>query len=79
LLIIAELYLKGSEQAGPDRLVADDWAQSGHDPSPARAARRERRSHAPNQFCNTSGLQTELSEPCNSTHVSRIRFPALSF
>jgi len=39
LLIIVELYLKGSEQAGPDRLVADDWAQSGHDPSPARAAR----------------------------------------
>jgi len=57
---VAELYLKGSEQAGPDRLVADEGAQSGRDVEPfaVRAARRERRSHAPHQFCNTSGLQT---------------------
>ena len=28
--------------------------------------------HAPNQFCDISGLRVELSEPCNSTHKPRV-------
>ena len=38
----------------------------------SRAARRERRRDALHQFCNTSGLQAELSEPCNPTHVRNL-------
>jgi hypothetical protein len=44
------------------------------EPFAVRPARRQRRSHAPHQFCDISGLRVELSEPCNSTHVSRIWF-----
>jgi hypothetical protein len=39
-----------------------------------RPARRQRRRHAPDQFCDVSGLLMELSEPCNSTHFLRIPF-----
>jgi hypothetical protein len=28
--------------------------------------------HAPNQFCDISGLPVELIEPCNSTHKPRV-------
>jgi len=28
--------------------------------------------HAPNQFCDISGLRVELIEPCNSTHKPRV-------
>jgi len=33
---MAERYLKDSEQAGPDRLVASDRAESGRDVEPSR-------------------------------------------
>lgn len=39
------------------------------EPFAVRPARRQWRSHAPDQFCDISGLLVELSEPCNSTHV----------
>jgi hypothetical protein len=28
--------------------------------------------HAPNQFCDISGLRMKLIEPCNSTHKPRV-------
>ena len=37
-------------------------------------ARRQRARHTPDQFCDISGLLVELSEPCDSTHLLRIRF-----
>jgi hypothetical protein len=44
------------------------------EPFAVRPARRQRRRHAPDQSCDISGLRVQLSEPCNSTHVLRIRF-----
>ena len=44
------------------------------EPFAVRPAWRQRRRHAPDQFRDISGLRVELSEPCNSTHVSRIWF-----
>jgi hypothetical protein len=38
-------------------------------PSGPRGVSRD--GHAPNQFCDISGLRVELSEPCNSTHKPR--------
>ena len=39
-------------------------------PSGPRGVSRD--GHAPNQFCDISGLRVELSEPCNSTHKPRV-------
>jgi hypothetical protein len=44
------------------------------EPFAVRPARRQRRRHAPDQFCDISRLRVELSESCNSTHVLPIRF-----
>ena len=41
-----------------------------HSPSGPRGVSRD--GHAPNQFCDLSGLRVELSEPCNSTHKPRV-------
>jgi hypothetical protein len=57
--------LKIRDKRGPDRLVANDRAESGRDVEPfaaVRAGRRERRSHKPHQFCDISGSRVDLSK-----------------